>query len=69
MPAISEEKNREHVANTAKVKTRAYKIVRLLAARAGYLENKRDTAGIIRFMDSFHGDEVDWFEAIDELAE
>lgn len=68
MPAISDEKNREHVSNTGALKTRSYKIVRLLAARAGYLKHQRDTAGVIEFMDSFQGAEIDWYEAIDELS-
>lgn len=67
MPAISEEKNREHKCTSDQRRARAYNIVKLLAAREGYMNHQRDTDGLDRFMDSFHNDEIDWFDAIDDL--
>ena len=67
MPAINDEKNREHKQASDQRRGRAYDIVKLLATRAGFMQHQRDTQGLDRFMDSFHGDEVDWFAAISEL--
>jgi hypothetical protein len=52
-------------------RARAYEIVKALAQRAGYMQHTADVAGLDRYMADFviSHDEIDWFEAVDDLQE
>lgn len=60
-------KNREHRQRNYSRRNRAYNIVKLLATREGFMKHQRDTEGLDRYMNSFNNDEIDWFEAINQL--
>jgi len=69
MPAINEEKNREHVRTSQQRRARCYMFVKQLALQSGHMTHLRDMDGLDKFLDAHpvDGDDIDWFEAASDL--
>jgi len=69
MPAINDDKNRQHVRSSQQRRARCYMFVKQLALQSGHMQHLRDTDGLDRYLDDHpvDGSNIDWFEAENDL--